>query len=74
MRKDEQSSKLYPLEDAASHELGGTSVWYLRKAVAQGIVKPTRLGKRVFLSSEEISRIQREGLPSLDTTSAKRGG
>ena len=56
--------KLYSLEDA-SRALGGYSVWSLRKSIAQGTVRPTRLGRRVFLSSEEVARIQREGLPSL---------
>jgi hypothetical protein len=65
MSKEERSTKLFPLEDAASQELGGISVWYLRKAIAQGIIKPTRLGTRIFLSGDEIARIQRDGLPSL---------
>jgi len=65
MSKEAGSSKLYPLEDAASQELGGISVWYVRKAIAQGIIRPTKLGTRIFLSGDEIARIQREGLPSL---------
>jgi hypothetical protein len=65
MSTEERGRKLFPLEDAASQELGGISIWYLRKAVARGVVKVTRLGTRVFLSSDEIARIQREGLPSL---------
>ena len=65
MSTDERSSKLYPLEDAASQELGGISVWTIRKGIAQGVIRPTRLGTRIFLSGDEIARIQREGLPSL---------
>lgn len=57
MRKEERSTKLFPLEDAASQELGGISVWYLRKGIAQGIIRPTRLGTRIFLSGDEIARI-----------------
>jgi hypothetical protein len=65
MNKEERSMKLLPLEDAASQELSGISVWYLRKAIAQGVIKPTKLGTRIFLSGDEIARIQRDGLPSL---------
>jgi hypothetical protein len=70
MSKEERSTKLFPLEDAASQELGGISVWYLRKAIAQGVIKPTRLGTRIFLSGDEIARIQRDGLPSLKNNSS----
>jgi hypothetical protein len=55
---------LHGLDDAAKM-LGGISVWTLRKHISQGAIATTRLGKRVFLSSEEVERIQREGLPSL---------
>lgn len=64
MSQDEASSKLYALE-AASRILGGTSVWSLRKHIAQGNVTATRLGRRVFIRGEEIERIRQEGLPSL---------
>ena len=59
----ESERRLYNLEDAA-RELGGISVWTLRKHLAQGTIKATRLGRRVFLSAGELARIQREGLPS----------
>jgi hypothetical protein len=64
------TTRLYSLEDA-SIELGGISVWSLRKWIAQGSVEPVRLGRRVFLSSEAVARIRREGLPSLGTTGNK---
>ncbi len=64
MNQDQTGMKLYSLE-AASHQLGGISVWTLRKHVSQGTLKPVRLGRRIFLNSLAISRIQREGLPSL---------
>jgi hypothetical protein len=56
--------KLYDLE-RASVALGSVSVWTLRKHVSRRTVRVTRIGRRVFLPSEEIERIQREGLPSL---------
>ena len=59
-----QDSRLYTLADA-SRQLGDLSIWTLRKHVFCGNVRPTRLGRRIFLSSEEIARIQRDGLPSL---------
>jgi hypothetical protein len=55
---------LFSVTDAAK-ELGGISVWTLRKHVAGGGIKVVRIGRRVFLASEELARIRREGLPSL---------
>jgi hypothetical protein len=49
----------------ASRQLGNLSVWTLRKHLLRGNIRPTRLGRKVFVSNEEITRIQREGLPSL---------
>ena len=49
----------------AARLLGGISVWTLRKHVALGAIRVTRLGRRVFIPDEEIDRIRREGLPSL---------
>jgi hypothetical protein len=61
---------LLTLEDAARF-LGGISVWFLRKAIARGTVQPTRLGRRVFLTSLECARIQAGGLPSLKAPVSK---
>lgn len=61
---DTSTRKLYSLDDA-SRELGGISIWFLRKAIMRGTLKPTKLGRRVFISAEECARVQREGLPSL---------
>jgi hypothetical protein len=60
--------RLLSLEDASRERLGGISVWFLRKCIAQGSIKPTRLGRRVFLSEEECTRLASEGLPSLRRT------
>jgi hypothetical protein len=62
--QNQEESQLYSLADASRH-LGDLSIWTLRKHVFRGNVRPTRLGRRIFLSSAEIARIQREGLPSL---------
>jgi hypothetical protein len=62
--QSQEDSRLYSVADAC-RQLGGLSIWTLRKHVFRGNVRPTRLGRRIFLSSEEIIRIQREGLPSL---------
>jgi hypothetical protein len=62
--QSQEDSRLYSLADA-SRQLGDLSIWTLRKHVFRGNVRPTRLGRRIFLSSAEIARIQREGLPSL---------
>jgi hypothetical protein len=51
--------------DEAGRVLGGISPWTLRKHIAIGNVKVTRIGRRVFLDVEEVERIGREGLPSL---------
>jgi hypothetical protein len=57
-------SVLYALPQAAE-QLGGVSVWTLRKHIAQGSVRVTRIGRRVFLDTDEVERVRREGLPSL---------
>jgi excisionase family DNA binding protein len=41
------------------------SPWTLRKHLAQGSIRATRIGRLVRLSREEVERIQREGLPSI---------
>lgn len=41
------------------------SPWTLRKHLAQGTVKATRIGRLVRFSRQEVERIQREGLPAL---------
>lgn len=56
--------QLFSLEEAG-RRLGGISPWTLRKHIAVGNVKVTRIGRRVFLAAEELERIRRDGLPSL---------
>lgn len=56
--------QLFSLEESG-RLLGGISPWTLRKHIAVGNVKVTRIGRRVLLTAEEIERIRREGLPSL---------
>src|SRR5271170_3551364 len=63
-KKEMPAPSLYALPEAA-RLLGGISIWTLRKHVARDNVNVVHLGKRVFLASEEIERIRREGLPSL---------
>jgi excisionase family DNA binding protein len=58
---------------AAASELGGISRWTLRKHIAQGNIRATKIGRRVLLPSEEIERVRREGLPSLRSTAAGDG-
>lgn len=55
---------LHALTEAAAL-LGGISVWTIRKHCSRGNIRVTRIGRRVFVTSEEIERIRREGLPSL---------
>lgn len=62
--QNQNDSRLYSLVDA-SRQLGDLSIWTLRKHLLRGNVRPTRLGRRIFISSAEIERIQRDGLPSL---------
>jgi hypothetical protein len=62
-------SLLFSLRDAAQ-QLGGVSIWTLRKHFARGNLRVVRVGRRVLVSSEEIERIRQEGLPSLGTKAA----
>lgn len=64
---------LVPLSKAAE-QLGGISIWTLRKQITRGNVRATHLGRRVFLSQQEMSRIAREGLPSLHAISVGQEG
>jgi hypothetical protein len=63
---------LYSLSDAAK-SLGGISIWTLRKHISNGQIRVVRIGRRIFLNTEELERIRRDGLPSLrDEVSAVR--
>jgi hypothetical protein len=62
--EDGATKKLYNIPDAANL-CGSLSPWTLRKHISRGTIHVTRIGRRVFLRSEEIERIRREGLPSL---------
>ena len=64
MTQDNSDARLYGLPEAAK-ELGGISVWSLRKHISRGNIRTVRLGRRVAIPSQEIARIQRQGLPSL---------
>ena len=55
--------QLYDVNTAARQL--AISPWTLRKHVTAGNVKVTRIGRRVFLATEEVERIRRDGLPSL---------
>jgi hypothetical protein len=61
----EVKRRLYSLKEVAK-ELGGISICFLQKAIAQKKIRVTRLGRRVFVTPEECNRIQREGLPSVN--------
>ena len=51
--------------DVAARLCGSISSRTLRRHIAAGAIRVTRIGRRVFLRSEEIERIRRDGLPSL---------
>ncbi len=61
---DTRTQALHSVESAAQ-QLGGISPFTLRRHIFLANVEVTRMGRRVFLSADEIARIQREGLPSL---------
>lgn len=58
------NAKLFSVDDAADL-LGAVSPWTLRKHIANGTIRVTRIGRRVLLPAEEVERIRQEGLPSL---------
>jgi hypothetical protein len=60
----EREQLLFSFEDSA-RLLGGLSPWTLRRHAQRGNICVVRLGLRVFLDSEEVDRIRREGLPRL---------
>lgn len=57
--------RLYSLNEAGS--VLGVSPWSLRRHIADGRISPTRIGRRVLLTSEALDRIAKQGLPSLAT-------
>jgi hypothetical protein len=65
------SPKLYSICDAAK-VFGSISPWTLRKHIARGAIEVTRIGRRVFLRSEEMERIRKAGLPSRGKMSRAR--
>jgi hypothetical protein len=60
----EQTKRLYSLQDVSGF-LGGASVWTIRAHIKRGSIAAVRLGTRVYVSADEVSRVLREGLPSL---------
>ena len=64
MNETHSEAQLFSV-DEAGRVLGGISPWTVRKHIAFGNVKVTRIGRRVFLTAEEVERIRRDGLPSL---------
>lgn len=61
--QDSQTARLLTIPEA-TRELP-VSVSSLQKHAARGTVRVIRLGRKIFVSSAEIDRIKREGLPSL---------
>ena len=74
-----KDARLFSLADS-TETLGRMSLWTLRRHVTLGHVKITRIGKRIFINSDELNRIYTDGLPSLPSpvktkaTSTKRAG
>jgi hypothetical protein len=64
MNKSFSEARLFSI-DEAGRLLGGISPWTLRKHIALGNTKVTRIGRRVFLTAEEVERIRQDGLPTL---------
>jgi hypothetical protein len=62
--KTDSEAQLFSI-DEAGRLLGRISPWTLRKHIAVGNVKVTRIGRRVLLTAEEVERIRQDGLPSL---------
>ena len=60
----EQTQYLHDIE--ASAKRLPKPAWTLRAQIKAGHVKVIRLGKRIMISTAELERIAREGLPSLN--------
>ena len=61
--------KLYTLPEAG--DVLGISPWTIRKHVKLGTVVAVRCGRRVLVSETELTRIQREGLPSIPASTGE---
>jgi DNA-binding transcriptional MerR regulator len=51
---------LLGLEDVAQHL--SLSIYTIRRYIALGLIKPTRIGRRVTVSMDELRRVIREGI------------
>ena len=71
MNETNPKARLFSV-DEAGRVLGRISPWTLRKHIAIGNVKVTRIGRRLFLDAEEVERIRRQGLPSLARSRAEQ--
>jgi excisionase family DNA binding protein len=53
-------SRLMPLEEVA--KALGVSVYSVRRLVSRGALKSVRIGVRVMVSTDEVVRVQKEGV------------
>jgi excisionase family DNA binding protein len=63
MNDDSTGDRLYSL--GASSHLLNVSVWTLRAHARRGSLKTIRVGRRVLVSTAELQRVVKAGLPSL---------
>ena len=63
-RLTEQKPTGRPLSIADAAKALGVSQSFLRKATADGRIRPTRQGRRVLISPEELARVKSKGIPS----------
>ncbi len=57
------SDKLYSVENAAAL-LGGISKWTIRAWLAQGKLRPTKVGSRTMIRESELQRVINDGARS----------
>ena len=61
---DQPEQHLYSKPDAA-RRLGNISIATIDKHISRGNIIVTKIGRRAFLSHQELNRISKEGLPGL---------
>jgi hypothetical protein len=63
---------LYSKSDAA-RRLGSVSISLLDKHLRNGSLRGTRIGRRIFISHQELNRVAKEGLPGLGAATNPNG-
>lgn len=67
---EQPEQHLYSKSDAA-RRLGSIAVSTIEKHIRAGNIRRTKIGRRILISHQELTRIAEEGLPGLSQETAR---